>query len=129
MMSAFFGAKVKAMHALIIEDEPLIAMMIEDELRDMGFTTFDVAVEEQAAIHAAELRCPDLITADERLAQGSGIEAVKVICLERAIAVVFIVGNPHSLKIPDAVSLVKPFLASDLRVAVEKARQSVRTYA
>ena len=32
------------MHALIIEDEALIAMAIEDALRGCGFTSFDIAV-------------------------------------------------------------------------------------
>lgn len=32
------------MHALIIEDESLVAMAIEDALRACGFTSFDNAV-------------------------------------------------------------------------------------
>ncbi len=32
------------MHALIIEDEALVAMAIEDILRDNGYTSFDFAV-------------------------------------------------------------------------------------
>lgn len=31
------------MHALIIEDEAIIAMAIEDALRDCGFTSFSFA--------------------------------------------------------------------------------------
>ncbi len=31
------------MHALIIEPQPLIAMMLEEELRDLGLTSFDTA--------------------------------------------------------------------------------------
>ena len=43
------------MHALIIEDESLIAMTIEHTLRDCGFTSFDFAASSEAAIAAAEL--------------------------------------------------------------------------
>ena len=50
------------MHALIIEDESLIAMAIEDALRGCGFLSFDVAVSADEAITAAALKCPDLIT-------------------------------------------------------------------
>ena len=50
------------MHALIIEDECLIAMAIEDALRDCGFTSFDVAVSADEAVAAAARKCPDLIT-------------------------------------------------------------------
>lgn len=42
------------MHALIIEDEALIAMAIEDALRGCGFTSFDVAASAQVAVAAAE---------------------------------------------------------------------------
>ena len=59
------------MHALIIEDEFLIAMAIEGALRDCGFDTFDIAHSMQTAIDAASRRCPDLITTDVQLIQGA----------------------------------------------------------
>jgi DNA-binding response OmpR family regulator len=60
-------------HALIIEDQFLIASLIEDELRELDYISFDVVDREQEAVAAAERRCPDLITADDRLTNGSGI--------------------------------------------------------
>ena len=56
------------MHALIIEDEPRIGLMIEEELSDLGFVSFDRAVTEEDAVRMAEHTCPTLITAVERLA-------------------------------------------------------------
>jgi CheY-like chemotaxis protein len=47
------------MHALIVEDEPLIAMEIEDILRDNGYSSFAFAVSAQEAIDAVASRCPD----------------------------------------------------------------------
>ena len=41
------------MHALIIEDEYLTAQLIEDQLRDLGFTSFALAMDEQEAVTAA----------------------------------------------------------------------------
>lgn len=41
------------MHALIIEDEPLIAMAIEDALRGCGFTSFQTAASSDEAVTAA----------------------------------------------------------------------------
>jgi len=73
------------MHALIIEDEPLIALLIEDHLRAAGYLSVDFAVTEAEAVAAAGRRCPDLITSDVRLATGCGIAAVEAICGERAI--------------------------------------------
>ena len=68
------------MHALIIEDQKLFAMLVEDELRELGYTSFDAADTEDAAIEAAGLRRPDLITADQRLASGLGVSASRAIC-------------------------------------------------
>lgn len=84
-------------HALIIEDQPIIAMMIEDELKDLGFGSFEVASTEADAIAAAERRCPDLITADGTLDDGSGVAAILHICRDKFIPVVFITGDPESV--------------------------------
>ena len=101
------------MHALIIEDESLIAMAIEDALRDCGFTSFDVAVSADEAVAAAARKCPDLITADVELRPGCGIAAVQSICSERPIPVVFITGSPREVRIrmPGHRLVEKPFSA------------------
>ena len=113
------------MHALIIEDEFLIAMMLEDELRELGYTSFDVATREDRAVALAQERRPDLITADERLASGSGVEAARTICASRRVAVVYIVGDPRLIAIPGAVKLAKPFRQEELREAVAAARETL----
>ena len=99
------------MHALIIEDESLIAMAIEEALRDCGFTSFDVAVSAEEAITSAARRCPDLITADVELRPGCGIAAVQSICSERPIPVLFITGSPGQVRIrmPGHALVEKPF--------------------
>ena len=101
------------MHALIIEDESLIAMAIEDVLRDCGFTSFDVAVSADEAVAAAARKCPDLITADVELRPGCGITAVQSICSARPIPVVFITGSPGEVRIrmPGHRLVEKPFSA------------------
>jgi DNA-binding response OmpR family regulator len=117
------------MHALIIEDQALIAMMLEDELCALGFTSFDIATTQDGAIAAAKQRCPDLITADDRLTTGSGIDAVRVICAEQLIPTVYIVGNPYELRerLPYTVVVGKPFVTADLRDAVKRATLMVET--
>jgi two-component system, response regulator PdtaR len=109
------------MHALLIEDEPLIGMLIEDQLREMGFSSFDFAASEEEALRLAAERCPDLITADHRLASGNGIDAVKVICADQAIPVVFIVGSPQEVTVSCGVKLPKPFTVDQLEQAVREA--------
>lgn len=99
------------MHVLIIEDEPLIAMSIEDVLRDCGCTSFDLAASVEQAIVAAKRRCPDLITADVELAPGCGIDAVAAICGERPIPVIFITSAPAPVdaRRPGSIIVRKPF--------------------
>ena len=115
------------MHALVIEDQFLIATLIEDELRELGYTSVEIVDREADAVAAAMRRCPDLITADDRLTEGSGIEAVKHICEHQVIPVIFIVGNPHETKdrVPGAVLIGKPFggraLAEAVTAAIKRA--------
>ncbi len=99
------------MHALIIEDESLIAMAIEDALRGFGFTSFDLAVSAEEAVAAAARNCPDLITADVELRPGCGITAVQSICSEQPIPILFITGSPGEVRIrmPGHALVEKPF--------------------
>ena len=104
------------MHALIIEDETLIAMAIEDALRGCGFTSFDLAVSADEAVAAAARKCPDLITADVELRPGCGITAVQSICAERPVPVLFITGSPGKVRIrmPGHALVEKPFRADHI---------------
>lgn len=111
------------MHALIIEDEPVIAMLIEDHLRALGYTSIDFAVTQADAVAAAGRRCPDLITSDVQLPEGCGIAAVEAICGGGPIPVVFItatVGEVHA-RVKGAVVVAKPFGPAHLREAIAAA--------
>ena len=107
------------MHALIIEDEPLIAIAIEDALRGCGFTSFDFAVSNEEAMAAASRKCPDLITADVELRPGCGISAVKTICSEQPIAALFITGSADQVRVrmPGHPFVEKPFSAERIMEA------------
>lgn len=111
------------MHALIIEDQFLVAAQIEDVLRSLGYTSFDTVDTEVNAILAAEQRCPDLIAADQRIAEGTGVEAVRAICIARPIPVVFISSYPAEVRrlAPNAVLIGKPFGERKFRDAVTEA--------
>ena len=111
------------MHALIIEDESLIALTIEEALRDCGFSSFDLAVSAEEAVAAATRRCPDLITADVELRPGCGIDAVHSICSEAPIPVLFITGSPLKVRtrMPEHALIEKPFSTDDIRAAIEQA--------
>ena len=111
------------MHALIIEDESLIAMAIEDALRGCGFTSFDFAISTDEAVTAAARRCPDLITADVELRPGCGITAVQSICSEQSIPVLFVTGSPGQvrIKMPGHALVEKPFEESHIIEAIKVA--------
>ena len=111
-------------HALIIEDEALIAMTIQEVLTSYGFTSFDIAWSEEEAVRVAALRCPDLITADGQLRPGSGVDAVNMICSHSVIPVIFITATPKDVerRMPDHPLVVKPFsneaIVSALKLAL-----------
>lgn len=85
-------------HALIIEDEILIAMEVEALLAELGFDSFDIAESPQGALDCALRRQPDLITADYRIIGGTGVEAVTAILSHLGpIPVVYVTGNADQL--------------------------------
>lgn len=114
------------MHALIIEDEALIALAIEDALRECGFTSFDIAISAEEAVAAAARRCPDLITADVELRPGCGIGAVQSICSERPLPVLFITGRPIEVRtrMPRHAFIEKPFNADHILAAIKLTLES-----
>lgn len=111
------------MHALIIEQDLWIIVMIEDVLRELGYVSFDSAASVEAAIQSAERHCPDLITSDLRLDAGNGVEAVRHICSGRPIAVVFITATPWELEAQgeSVVIVAKPFDSATLKAGVARA--------
>lgn len=111
------------MHALIIEDEVSAVDHIEQALRALGYTSFDIAFSGAEARAAAQEKCPELITADLRLVDGSGVEAVLEICSHMAIPVVFITSHRREINelLPDAIVVEKPFQPDILERALAKA--------
>jgi len=111
------------MHALIIEDEPALVEVIEDILRECGFTSFDVAPSAHSAIVAAALRRPDIITSDVQLKPGCGIATVETISQAAAIPTVFITGHVADVvrRLPHYRVIEKPFTVRTLTAAVAAA--------
>ena len=112
---------------LIVEDEAMIAWMIESLLEDMGFTSISVASNgEDAIAKAASLR-PGLVISDINLGQGGldGIDAAKAILGLTAASVVFVTGYAGlgereriARDVPEAHVLPKPITADILRRTV-----------
>jgi len=114
---------VKALggHVLIIEDEPVIALELEILLSDMGFVSFDIADTPQDALACARANRPDLITADYRIVDGTGVDAIDMITAAVGEApVVYVTGNADLFD-PGAHAVVdKPISARALAAACER---------
>jgi CheY-like chemotaxis protein len=91
--------------------------------RQLGFTSFRTAVTQQEAIAAASDQRPDLITACSRLPDGSGTEAVGIICAETSIPTVYVVSNPGVGEevLAGTVVVAKPIDRRALQRAVQEA--------
>ena len=114
------------MRAFIIEDDYLIAQSLQDMLEPLGYSDFSFAKSEDAAVMGAGGQSIDLITADVRLLPGDGLNAVRKICSERDIPVVFITGYADELidRAPDAVVVQKPIKEDDLAEAIKRVRRA-----
>jgi CheY-like chemotaxis protein len=116
--------KGDTVHVLIIEDEPLIAMSIQNALEDAGATSFHIVQKEADAVNSARLQRPTFITSDVQLKEGNGPAAVKTIRHELGdIPVIFVTATPEQCMPcnPPGSILAKPFENDDLERAFRAA--------
>jgi CheY-like chemotaxis protein len=115
-----------ATDVLIIEDEPIIAMDIEELVLSCGHRVVGVAATEEDAINIAERTRPGLILADINLgAGGDGSAAVARIMERHDIPVIFVTAYPERLLTGDTVEpaflITKPFEPMTLAIATYQA--------
>jgi CheY-like chemotaxis protein len=110
-------------HALIIEDEMLIALEVESLLHDFGFATCDIVDNPVDAVKSALARRPDLVTADIRIFGGTGIDAVEAITEQLGpVPHIYVTGNPDMLAGQTAAPIVdKPLTRRALADACQRA--------
>ncbi|WP_324074025.1 MAG: response regulator [Erythrobacter sp.] len=111
---------------LIIEDEPLIAMQLEDLVGGLGHTICGTAATRTQAREVAAEAMPGLVLADIQLADGSsGLDAVDDILGHGSVPVIFITAYPERLLTgdrPEPTYLVtKPFQEATVRAAISQA--------
>ncbi|MBD8892865.1 response regulator [Roseibium litorale] len=115
-----------ATEILIIEDEPLIAMDIEQMVEGLGHTVSGIARTHKEAIELFANSSPKMILADIQLADGSsGIDAVNDILKTATIPVIFITAFPERLltgERPEPAFLVtKPFNPDMVKALISQA--------
>ena len=115
-----------ATDVLIIEDEPIIAMDIEELVASCGHRVVGVAATEADAVEIAERCRPGLILADINLgAGGDGTSAVSRILRSHYAPVIFVTAYPERLLTGDALEpafvITKPFEPLTLAIATYQA--------
>ena len=104
---------------LVLEDEPLVAMMLEDELGSMGIHVVGPANNLKSALQLAELSSLDGALLDLNI-NGSFTTKVADKLRTRGIPFIFVTGydRPPGLLYRDVSVLRKPFSPIDLRMAL-----------
>ena len=111
---------------MIIEDEPLIAMDIEDMVKGLGHTVTGIARTHAEAVELYHRTSPRMVLADIQLADGSsGIDAVNDILKNSTIPVIFITAFPERLltgeKPEPAFLVTKPFIPDMVKALISQA--------
>jgi CheY-like chemotaxis protein len=115
-----------ACRVLIIEDEPLIALSLEDIVTGLGHEVVGVARTHREAVEMARSQTPGLVLADINLAdRSSGLEAVNELLEESELPVIFITAYPERLltgKRPEPTFLIpKPFRSTHVAAVISQA--------
>jgi CheY-like chemotaxis protein/DNA-directed RNA polymerase specialized sigma24 family protein len=111
---------------LIIEDEPFIALDLQNLVEEQGHRVVNVARTHREAIDAVKRDRPGLILADIQLADGSsGLEAVNQILETFSVPVIFITAYPERFLTgtpPEPAFLItKPFKTDSLKAVISQA--------
>ena len=115
-----------ATEIMIIEDEPLIAMDIEQMVESLGHKVVGIARTHKEAVSLYNKTRPRMVLADIQLADGSsGIDAVNDILMNHPVPVIFITAFPERLltgERPEPTFLVtKPFNPEMVKALISQA--------
>lgn len=113
---------------LVVEDDPIIALELEDRLPEIGYAVCAVTPSGEVAVDRARQLCPDLVLMDIRLKGAmDGIEAAAEIRTQFGIPVVYLTAYADQDTLQRAKRtepfgyIIKPFEGRDLQVAIEMA--------
>jgi PAS domain S-box-containing protein len=117
---------------LIVEDEPIVALDLQQEVEQLGCEVVALAESADEALVAAEICRPDLVLMDVRIVGSmDGIQTARLLRTAYQVPVIFLTSYSDEATIARAVKenpygyLTKPFksreLRASLRVALHKA--------
>ena len=119
-------AEQVATNVLIIEDEPLIALDLENVVTSIGHKVQGIARTRTEAVAAFKANRPSLVLADIQLADGSsGLDAVNDILKLAEMPVIFITAYPEQLLTglrPEPTFMIpKPFQSETVKAIISQA--------
>ena len=113
-------------HILVVEDEPIVALDLQQRLRKMGYRVPRVAVTGEEAVAAARDAPPDLVLMDINLdGEIDGVEAAARIREHQPIPVVYLTAYSNDVTLERAKVtephgyLLKPFEERELQTTIE----------
>jgi CheY-like chemotaxis protein len=114
---------------LVVEDEPLIAMMLGDWLEELGHQAIGPAATVGSAIDLAVSGSPDYALVDVNLA-GTRSDPVAEVLISRDVPFAFATGSAADGMIhlyPSVPTLSKPYDFEALRSVLERLQRSSRS--
>lgn len=118
----------KNKNVLIVEDDMIIAMVLERMVTKLGHTVLDKVISGHKAIEKTLDEHPDLILMDIQLNDDiDGIEAMNKIRQSSSVPVIYITGNSDEYNLKRAREtdfidyLIKPIQMGDLKKSIQKA--------
>ena len=115
--------------ALIVEDDPMVALGLQDHLHELGFAACDLAKNGHQALSHAKSNRPNVALIDVNLeGAGEGIELGQQLREDFDVPIVFVTGytDPETVgcirsKVPGAPLIPKPVWDERLSDAVASA--------
>lgn len=110
---------------LVAEDNDLVALTLEEQLRDLGCEIVGVACTGTEAVAMAERHQPDLAILDIKLPELDGTEVAEQICAVRPIPIIMVTAftdreTIHKAERAGALGyLVKPVMPEALQPAID----------
>lgn len=114
--------KLLGKNVLLVEDEPIVAMLVEDMLMGLGANVIGPAAQVGEAVAMARREQLDAAVLDVKLGSDSSAEVAEIL-REREIPYVLATGldTPADPRDANAPLLQKPYLQEDLARALEQA--------
>jgi len=115
--------RIEDIHVLVVEDEAIIAMLIEDTLHDIGCKSVEVALSVERALELLSAKQPDFSILDLNI---HGTRSYPVADALRSRGAPFVFLSGYGAKgldgdYKDAAVLQKPFQQIDLEGALRRA--------